>query len=131
MARLHVRHAATLLALLGVGLAMGAPFILGAHAVLARLRSVSLQIFAMLAASAVFSAAANAGKLHLMQTALGLKLRFARTHAHAPGSRLPAPGSQFDFNSRGGSRPSSRCIARLPDPYREPRTTRMIDPQRE
>jgi hypothetical protein len=93
MARLHVRHAATLLALLGVGLAMGAPFILGAHAVLARLRSVSLQIFAMLAASAVFSAAANAGKLHLMQTALGLKLRFARTHAHAPGSRLPARNS--------------------------------------
>jgi hypothetical protein len=95
MARLHVRHAATLRALLGVGLAMGAPFILGAHAVLARLRSVSLQIFAMLAASAVFSAAANAGKLHLMQTALGLKLRFARTHAHAPGSRLPAPGSRL------------------------------------
>jgi hypothetical protein len=60
MTRLHVRHAATLLALLGVGLAMGAPFILGAHAVLARLRSVSLQIFAMLAASAVLSAAANA-----------------------------------------------------------------------
>ena len=94
MARLHVRHAATLRALLGVGLAMGAPFILGAHAVLARLRSVSLQIFAMLAASAVFSAAANAGKLHLMQTALGLKLRFART-LPAPGSRLPAPGSRL------------------------------------
>jgi hypothetical protein len=94
MARLHVRHAATLLALLGVGLAMGAPFILGAHAVLARLRSVSLQIFAMLAASAVFSAAANAGKLHLMQTALGLKLRFARTHAGSR-SRLPAPGSRL------------------------------------
>ncbi|MGA3249232.1 MAG: hypothetical protein ABSD12_13890 [Paraburkholderia sp.] len=94
MARLHVRHAATLLALLGVGLAMGAPFILGAHAVLARLRSVSLQIFAMLAASAVFSAAANAGKLHLMQTALGLKLRFARTLTlPAPGSRLPARNS--------------------------------------
>jgi hypothetical protein len=89
MARLHVRHAATLRALLGVGLAMGAPFILGAHAVLARLRSVSLQIFAMLAASAVFSAAANAGKLHLMQTALGLKLRFARTLT------LPAPGSRL------------------------------------
>jgi hypothetical protein len=96
MARLHVRHAATLLALLGVGLAMGAPFILGAHAVLARLRSVSLQIFAMLAASAVFSAAANAGKLHLMQTALGLKLRFARTHARSRSrSRLPAPGSRL------------------------------------
>jgi uncharacterized protein (TIRG00374 family) len=79
MTRLHVRHAATLLAVLGVGLAMGAPFILGAHAVLAGLRSVSLQIFAVLAASAALSAAAKAGKLHLMQTALGLKLRFVRT----------------------------------------------------
>jgi hypothetical protein len=79
MTRLPVRHAATLLAVLGVGLAMGAPFILGAHAVLAGLRSVSVQIFAVLAASAALSAAAKAGKLHLMQTALGLKLRFART----------------------------------------------------
>jgi uncharacterized protein (TIRG00374 family) len=79
MTRLHVRHAATLLAVLGVGLAMGAPFILGAHAVLAGLRSVPLQIFAVLAASAALSATAKAGKLHLMQTALGLKLRFVRT----------------------------------------------------
>jgi uncharacterized protein (TIRG00374 family) len=79
MTRLHVRHAATLLAVLGVGLAMGAPFVLGAHAVLAGLRSVSLQIFAVLVASAALSAAAKAGKLHLMQTALGLKLRFIRT----------------------------------------------------
>jgi len=58
---------------------MGAPFVLGAHAVLAGLRSVSLQIFAVLVASAALSAAAKAGKLHLMQTALGLKLRFIRT----------------------------------------------------
>ncbi|WP_144160122.1 flippase-like domain-containing protein [Paraburkholderia sp. BCC1885] len=79
MSRLHVRHAATLLAVLGVGLAMGAPFVLGAHDVLAGLRSVSLQLFAVLAASAALSAAAKAGKLHLMQTALGLRLRFTRT----------------------------------------------------
>jgi len=68
-----------MLALLGVGLAMGAPFLLGAHEVLAGLRSVSLQVFAVLAASAFLSAAAKAGKLHLMQTALGLRLRFTRT----------------------------------------------------
>jgi uncharacterized protein (TIRG00374 family) len=79
MTRFHVRHAATLLAVLGVGLAMAAPFILGAHAVLAGLRHISLPLFAMLAASAALSAAAKAGKLHLMQTALGLKLRFVRT----------------------------------------------------
>jgi uncharacterized protein (TIRG00374 family) len=77
--RLHVRHAATILAVLGVALAMGAPFILGAHAVFAGIRNVSLQIFAVLAASAALSAAAKAGKLHLMQTALGLRLRFVRT----------------------------------------------------
>ncbi|WP_297356769.1 lysylphosphatidylglycerol synthase domain-containing protein, partial [Paraburkholderia sp.] len=79
MTRLHIRHAATTLAVLGVGLAMGAPFILGAHDVLNGLRSVSLQIFAALAASAALSAAAKAGKLHLMQGALGLRLRFLRT----------------------------------------------------
>jgi uncharacterized protein (TIRG00374 family) len=79
MTRAHIRHAATMLALLGVGLAMGAPFLLGAHEVLAGLRSVSLQVFAVLAASAFLSAAAKAGKLHLMQTALGLRLRFTRT----------------------------------------------------
>jgi len=79
MSRDHIRHAATTLALLGVGLAMGAPFLLGAHAVLSGLRSVSLQVFAVLAASALLSAAAKAGKLQLMQTALGLKLSFMRT----------------------------------------------------
>ncbi|HEY1999775.1 flippase-like domain-containing protein [Paraburkholderia sp.] len=79
MTRLPIRHAATLLALLGVGLAMGAPFVLGAHAVLAGLRSVPLPVFAALAASAALSAAAKAGKLHLMQTALGLRLRYIRT----------------------------------------------------
>jgi hypothetical protein len=79
MSRLHVKHAATALAVLGVGLAMAAPFILGAHEVLTGLRSVSLTLFAVLATSAAFSAAAKAGKLHLMQGALGLRLRFRRT----------------------------------------------------
>lgn len=58
---------------------MGAPFALGAHAVLAGLRSVPLPVFMVLAASAALSAAAKAGKLHLMQTALGLRLRYTRT----------------------------------------------------
>jgi uncharacterized protein (TIRG00374 family) len=47
--------------------------------VLTGLRSVSLTLFAVLATSAAFSAAAKAGKLHLMQGALGLRLRFRRT----------------------------------------------------
>ncbi|CAB3789683.1 flippase-like domain-containing protein [Pararobbsia alpina] len=76
-----MRHAATLLACVGIGLAIGAPFALGAHALLAGLRSVPLLIFLTLAASALVSAAAKAGKLHLLQTALDLRLRFRRTLA--------------------------------------------------
>jgi glycosyltransferase 2 family protein len=77
----HTRSAATLLALLGVGLAMGAPFLLGSHGLFAGLRTVSVQVFLALAASAAVSALAKAGKLHLMQSALGLRLRFMRTFA--------------------------------------------------
>lgn len=79
MRRIPLRHTATTLALLGVALSIAAPFLLGAHAVLAGLRSISWQVFAVLAASAMLSAAAKAGKLQLMQTALGLHLRFMRT----------------------------------------------------
>ena len=38
-------------------------------------------VFVALAASATASAAAKAGKLHLMQTAPGLRVRFMRTFA--------------------------------------------------
>jgi uncharacterized protein (TIRG00374 family) len=76
-----MRNAATVLACAGVGLAMAAPFVLGSHALLAGLRAVSPTLFLILAISAIVSAAAKAGKQHLMQAALGLRLRFARTFA--------------------------------------------------
>jgi uncharacterized protein (TIRG00374 family) len=70
-----------MLALLGGGLAMAAPFLLGAHELVASLRAVPVPVFLLLAASAAVSALAKAGKLHLLQTALGLRLRFTRTVA--------------------------------------------------
>jgi uncharacterized protein (TIRG00374 family) len=79
--RTQARNVATLLALLGVGLSMGVPFILGSHDLLAGLRTVPAEVFIVLAASAVVSALAKAGKLQLMQTTLGLRVPFMRTFA--------------------------------------------------
>jgi uncharacterized protein (TIRG00374 family) len=76
-----MRHAATAFAVVGVGLAMGAPFLLGAHAVFAGLRAISWSVFWILAASAVVSAVAKAAKLQFLQAALGVRLRFVRTFA--------------------------------------------------
>jgi len=70
-----------MLALLGGGLAMAAPFLLGAHELAAGLRAVPAHVFLLLAASAAVSALAKAGKLQLLQNALGLRLRFMRTVA--------------------------------------------------
>ncbi|WCM23722.1 flippase-like domain-containing protein [Paraburkholderia bryophila] len=70
-----------LLAILGVVFAIGAPFLLGVHATLAGLQAASPRLIVMLAASAIASAAAKAGKQQLMQTALGLRIRFRRTLA--------------------------------------------------
>ncbi|MCX4166034.1 MULTISPECIES: lysylphosphatidylglycerol synthase transmembrane domain-containing protein [Paraburkholderia] len=72
---------AILLSILGIGLAIGAPFVVSFHSALAGLRTVSWQLIAALAASAAASAVAKAGKLHLMQTALGVRMRFRRTLA--------------------------------------------------
>jgi uncharacterized protein (TIRG00374 family) len=60
---------------------MGVPFILGSHDLLAGLRTVPAEVFIVLAASAVVSALAKAGKLQLMQTTLGLRVPFMRTFA--------------------------------------------------
>lgn len=60
---------------------MGVPFILGSHDLLAGLRTVPAEVFLVLAATAVVSALAKAGKLHLMQTTLGLRVPFMRTFA--------------------------------------------------
>lgn len=77
----RMRYAATLLALLGIGLSVGVPFALGAHAILAGLRILAPHVFLILVASAALSGAAKAGKLQLLQTALGLRLRFRHTLA--------------------------------------------------
>jgi glycosyltransferase 2 family protein len=79
--RTHARNVATLLALLGVGLSMGVPFLIGSHDLLAGLRTVPAEVFVVLAASAAVSALAKAGKLQLMQTTLGLRVPFMRTFA--------------------------------------------------
>ena len=72
-----------MLALLGVGLAVGAPFILGSHESFVGLRTVSMHMFLALAASAAVSALGKAGKQQLMQTALGFGLPFMRTYGIA------------------------------------------------
>jgi glycosyltransferase 2 family protein len=79
--RTHARNVATLLALLGVGLSMGVPFLIGSHDLLAGLRTVPAEVFVVLAASAAVSALAKAGKLQLMQSTLGLRVPFMRTFA--------------------------------------------------
>jgi glycosyltransferase 2 family protein len=75
------RNVAAVLAVLGVGLALGAPFVLGSHESLAGLRTVSAHVFLALVASAAASALAKAGKQQLMQTTLGLRIPFVRTFA--------------------------------------------------
>lgn len=81
MTSAHTRNVAILFALLGVGLSMGVPFILGSHALFAGLRTIPVELFLVLAASAAVSALAKAGKLQLMQTTLGLRVPFMRTFA--------------------------------------------------
>jgi glycosyltransferase 2 family protein len=75
------RNVGAILAVLGVGLALGAPFVLGSHQSFAGLRTVSAHMFLALVASAAASALAKAGKQQLMQTTLGLRLPFMRTFA--------------------------------------------------
>ena len=79
--RSRIHSAALLLAVVGGGLAMATPFLLGSHALLASLRAIPVNVFLVLAASATVSAIAKAGKLQLLQTALDLRLRLARTIA--------------------------------------------------
>jgi uncharacterized protein (TIRG00374 family) len=73
--------ATILLAIIGVGFAIGAPFLLGFHAIVAGLHAASTHLIVILAASALISAAAKAGKQQVMQTALGMRVRFRRTLA--------------------------------------------------
>jgi glycosyltransferase 2 family protein len=77
------RNAAALLALLGVVLAVGAPFVLGSHQSLAGLRSISAHLLFALALSAAVSALGKAGKQHLMLSTLASRLPFMRTYGIA------------------------------------------------
>ncbi|AKJ68043.1 hypothetical protein PATSB16_19470 [Pandoraea thiooxydans] len=77
----RIRRAAAVFAVAGVALSFGVPFLLGTHAMLPSLRALPACVFAVLAASAVLSALAKAGKQLLLQSALGIRLGFARTLA--------------------------------------------------
>jgi uncharacterized protein (TIRG00374 family) len=73
--------ATLLLAIIGVGFAIGAPFLLGFDGIVAGLHEAPPRLIVTLAASALVSATAKAGKQQLMQTALGVHIRFPRTLA--------------------------------------------------
>ena len=78
---LQLRRKASLAAIIGVGLAVGAPFALGGSAVLGSLRDVAPQLFMILAGLSVVSAAAKAGKLQILLLRLGQRPPFLRTLA--------------------------------------------------
>jgi glycosyltransferase 2 family protein len=78
---LRLRFLSVVLALVGVGLATGAPILLSDHLVFAELRAISVRVFLLLAASALVSVGAKACKLQILQAMLGVRLRFVRTFA--------------------------------------------------
>ncbi len=76
-----MRRLAPLAAVIGAGLAIGAPFVLGGTAVLGNLRAVPLQMFVTLACLSLASSIAKAGKLQILMGSLGQRLPFLRTIA--------------------------------------------------
>jgi glycosyltransferase 2 family protein len=76
-----LRRVAWVMSIIGVGLALGAPFVLGGSTVLNGLRNVGPQMFIMLAGLAVISGVAKAGKLQILLVSLGSRLPFLRTVA--------------------------------------------------
>ncbi|HEX5125736.1 MAG TPA: lysylphosphatidylglycerol synthase transmembrane domain-containing protein [Rhodocyclaceae bacterium] len=75
-----MRRAAFALSAVGVGLAVGAPFMLFGN-VLASLQNVASHVIAILAAIAVTSAIAKTGKLQILLRSLGQRPGFVRTFA--------------------------------------------------
>ncbi|MGO9443619.1 MAG: lysylphosphatidylglycerol synthase transmembrane domain-containing protein [Thiobacillaceae bacterium] len=69
------------MSIIGVGLALAAPFVLGGSTVLNGLRNVGPQMFMMLAGFAVISGVAKAGKLQILLVSLGSRLPLLRTLA--------------------------------------------------
>lgn len=76
-----MRRLATVMTIIGVGLAAGAPFALGGSAVLDSLRNVAPKLFMILAGLAIVSGVAKAGKLQILLVSLGYRLPFLRTLA--------------------------------------------------
>lgn len=69
------------MAIIGVGLALGAPFALGGSTILDSLRNVDPQVVMILAGLSVIAGVAKAGKLHILLSSLGQPLPFLRTLA--------------------------------------------------
>ncbi|MGA7178753.1 MAG: lysylphosphatidylglycerol synthase transmembrane domain-containing protein [Thiobacillaceae bacterium] len=78
-----MRRLASVMAIIGVGLAVGAPFALGGGAVLDSLRHVGPRVFVILAGLSIISGVAKAGKLQVLLVSLGHRLPFLRTLAIA------------------------------------------------
>ena len=76
-----MRRLASVMAIIGVGLAIGAPLALGGSAVLDSLRNVGPQLFMILAGLSIVSGVAKAGKLQILLVSLGHRLPFLRTLA--------------------------------------------------
>ncbi|MBU1192268.1 MAG: flippase-like domain-containing protein [Gammaproteobacteria bacterium] len=76
-----MRRLASVIAIVGVGLALGAPFALGGSAVLDSLRNVDPYFVIILAGLSVLAGVAKAGKLQILLSSLGQPLPFLHTLA--------------------------------------------------
>lgn len=76
-----MRRLAAAMAVIGVGLAVGVPFVLGGNAVLDSLRNAGPQLFMILAGLSIVSGVAKAVKLQILLISLGRRLPFLRTLA--------------------------------------------------
>jgi len=78
---LLLRHLASFMVIIGIGLAVGAPVALDGSAALDTLRSVGAPMFSILAGLAIIGGVAKAGKLQILLASLGYRLPFFRTTA--------------------------------------------------
>lgn len=76
-----MRPLASVIAIIGVGLAVGAPLALGGSAIFDGLRNVDPHLFITLAGLSIVSGVAKAGKLQILLVGLGHRLPFLRTLA--------------------------------------------------
>jgi len=76
-----VRRSASLAALVGLGFAVGSPFLLGGSELVASLRAVTPRMILIMAGLALVSGVAKAGKLQVLLASLGERPVFLRTLA--------------------------------------------------